>query len=144
MKRVLSIACAVAFIACSKSTTGPGTAEVAGNWGGSMSDAILGPGTIGLVLTQNGDSVFGTWSTSFTNSAANLNGNLFGTVSGLTLAVMLKPADPTTCQFGPLDLKASVSGAAMSGKIVTTPCAVDDSATVVLARVASAAAAVAR
>jgi hypothetical protein len=144
MKRVFTIACAVALIACGKSNTGPGTANVAGDWGGSMSDALLGQGTIGLVLTQNADSVFGTWSTSFPNSADNLTGNLLGTVSGSALSVMLKPSDPTTCQFGPLEMTASVGGAAMSGKIVTTPCSTDDSATVVLQKVASAAAAVAR
>jgi hypothetical protein len=137
MKRVLTIASAVALIACGKSSTGPATANVVGDWGGSMSDAILGPGTIGLVLTQNADSVFGTWSTSFPNGSGNLSGNLSGTVSGSALSVIMKPSNPTTCQFGPLDMTTSVGGSAMSGKIVTTPCSTDDSATVVLQRVSS-------
>jgi hypothetical protein len=137
MKRVFSIAFAMALIACGKSSTGPATANVVGDWGGSMSDAILGPGTIGLVLTQNSDSVFGTWSTSFANSAGNLSGNLVGTVSGAALSVIMKPSDPTTCQFGPLLLTATVGGTAMSGKVATTPCSTDDSATVVLQRVSS-------
>jgi hypothetical protein len=137
MKRVFSIACAVAFIACGKSSTGPATANVVGDWGGSMSDAILGPGTIGLVLTQSSDSVFGTWSTNFVNSTGNASGNLAGTVSGSALSVILKPSNPTTCQFGPLVMTATVGGTAMSGKVETTPCSTDDSATVVLQRVSS-------
>ncbi len=137
MKRLFAIASVVALIACGKSTTAPAAANVAGDWGGSMSDAILGPGTIGLVLTQTADSVFGTWSTNYPNSAGNLSGNLNGTVTGSTMTVFLKPSDPTTCEFGPLNLTASVGSTAMSGNIVTTPCSVDDSATVVLQRVSS-------
>jgi hypothetical protein len=137
MKRVFAIACAVGLIACGKSSTAPATANVVGDWGGSMSDAILGSGTIGLALTQTSDSVYGTWSTSYPNSAGNLSGNLSGTVSGSTLILIMKPSNPTTCQFGPLDMTATVAGTAMSGKIVTTPCSTDDSATVVLQRVSS-------
>jgi hypothetical protein len=140
MKRLFAIASAVVLIACGKSTTGPGTANVVGVWSGSITDAKLGQGTFALTLTQTSDSVMGTWATSFPDPSGNLDGLVRGTIGGATLSAMLEATDPTTCQYSPLYFTASVNGTgAMTGKVVTTPCSSADSATVVLARTAAAA-----
>lgn len=132
MQRVLLIFAAMAVIACgAKSTTAPITANVTGSWSGPISDALLGSGTLSLSLTQFGDSVTGSWSTSFPNASDDLLGQVMGTISGSTIAVLLKPFGGSTCQYGPFNLTAteSVTGS-LSGTFMTAyNCSVPDSGT---------------
>jgi hypothetical protein len=136
MQRVILIVGAVALVACAKSSTAPATANVTGSWSGPISDAILGNGTISITLTEaKSDSVVGTWATIYQNPADDLSGNVEGHVSGATLSVVLKAINPTTCQFGPIDLTATVLGTtSMSGTFVTVPCAVSDSGSFTMIR----------
>ena len=110
MQRIVMIAGMVALVACAKSATGPLTANVTGSWSGPISDAQLGSGTLSLSLTQVSDSVTGTWATAYPNAASDLSGNVEGHVSGPTLSITMKSSNPSTCQFGPINLTASVSG----------------------------------
>jgi hypothetical protein len=130
MQRVFWIVGAVVLVACSKSSTAPTPADVVGNWSGPLSDALLGNGTLSLSLTEIGDSVSGFWSTSFPDSAEDLDGSVVGHVTGATLSVELKPADPPTCTYGPFAITALVTGTtSMSGTFVTVQCAAADSGT---------------
>jgi hypothetical protein len=131
MQRVLMIVGTLVLVACHKSSTAPATANVAGNWSGPISDALLGNGTLTFSLSQEStDSVFGTWTTTYANPANDLSGEVDGHISGLSLTVVLKAIDPTTCQFGPIDITGQVSGAAsISGTFATIPCAETDTGT---------------
>jgi hypothetical protein len=131
MQRVLVIVGAVVLVACGrKSSTAPTPADVVGSWSGPISDALLGPGTLSMSLTQTGDSVTGFWSTSFPDSAEDLDGYAAGNVFGPTLTVVLKPSNPPTCTYGPFDITAAVNGTmSMNGTFVTIQCAAADSGT---------------
>jgi hypothetical protein len=123
---------ALTISACSRnsdSATSPlQSGAIAGNWSGALTDQILGTGTLALTLTQDGDSVKGTWSSSFPNSNDDLIGTVLGAVGGTTLTVLLKPLGGSTCQFGPYELTATVTGTgSMSGTLAEAyPCAAYD------------------
>jgi len=132
MQRVLLIVATMAVIACgAKSTTAPITGNVTGSWSGPISDALLGPGTLSLSLTQVTDSVTGTWATTFPNANNDLVGLLAGNISGSTITVLLQPLGGSTCQYGPFNLTATESGTtALSGKFITAyNCTQPDSGT---------------
>ena len=58
-----------------------------------------------------------------------------GTLSLSLTQVAMKSSNPSTCQFGPINLTASVSGTtSMSGTFATVPCAVSDSGTFTMVR----------
>jgi hypothetical protein len=124
---------AFTIIACSpksNSATSPSqTGAINGTWSGASTDAILGGGTLSLNLNQYGDSVNGTWSSTYPNPNNNLVGTVLGTVGGSTLTLLLKPLGAPTCQYGPFELTATVTGTgSMSGKLTEAyPCTVSDS-----------------
>jgi hypothetical protein len=124
------IAAAALLAACSPtSTTAPPVGSVAGTWSGSITDALLGSGTLSLSLAQAGDSVTGTWSTKYADTTRDIGGVVAGTYTGTTLAVLLRPENPPTCQFGPFEVTASVTAAALSGTYTTVQCAEGDGGT---------------
>jgi hypothetical protein len=131
MQRVFIIAAAAVLAACSaKSSTAPTPAEVAGSWSGPISDGLQGSGTLSLSLAQTGDSVTGTWSIAYANPVADIAGLAAGDVSGSTFFILLRPSNPSTCQFGPFQITATVTGTtAMSGSYSTVQCANGDSGT---------------
>ena len=119
--------------ACSRessSATAPLQAgAIDGNWSGALTDAIVGNGTLSLSLNQFGDSVDGTWSSTFPNSNDDHAGTLRGAISGSTLSVLLKPIGGSTCQYGPFELTVTVTSAgSMSGTLAEAyPCVIGDS-----------------
>jgi hypothetical protein len=122
----------VALAACAaKSPTAPGGPDVTSSWTGPISDGLLGNGTLSLLLVQSpSDSVTGTWATTFANSAYDLSGAVAGNLVGSTLSVVLKPNNPPTCQYGPFDLTASLTGTtSMTGTFATINCTVSDGGT---------------
>jgi hypothetical protein len=130
MQRVLLIAAAALLAACSaKSSTAPANGDIAGSWSGSITDGLLGSGTLSLTLAQSGDSVTGTWSTTFSDTTHDTGGLVAGNVSGSTLSIQLRPLSPSTCQYGPFDVTASVTGTSMSGTYSTVQCAAEDGGT---------------
>ncbi len=139
-RRVISFVTA-AFIVCggfsvsacsreSSSATAPLQAgAINGSWSGALTDAIVGNGTLSLTLNQFGDSVDGTWCSTFPNSNDDHAGTLRGAIAGSTLSVLLKPIGGSTCQYGPFELTATVSSAgSMSGTLAEAyPCVISDS-----------------
>lgn len=130
MQRVLVIAAAALLAACAKSSTAPGTGDVAGSWSGSIVDQRLGTGTLSLSLAQAGDSVTGTWSTTYADTTQDNAGLVVGSISGSTLSILLRPLTPPTCQYGPFDVTASVTGMTLSGTYSTVQCPDTDTGTV--------------
>jgi len=131
MQRVFMIAAAAVLAACAaKSSTAPTPAEIAGTWSGPLTDGLQGSGTLSLSLAQTGDSVTGTWSIAYANPANDVAGLVAGNVSGTSLSILLRPSSPPTCQFGPFEITATVTGTtAMSGSYSTVQCANGDSGT---------------
>ena len=119
--------------ACAKkSPTAPVNANVAGNWSGPVSDALLGSGTVSFSLVQAAnDSLSGTWATVFANPVHNLSGNVVGAISGSKVSIILKPASPPTCQYGPFLFTGALAGTTlMSGTFASAiDCVVADSGT---------------
>jgi hypothetical protein len=127
------VACAVfTFAACSRnsdSATAPlPSGAISGNWSGALTDSILGSGTLTMTLSQFGDSVNGTWTSTFPDSINDLIGTVRGAIGGSTLTILLKPLGGSTCQFGPYLLTATVtSTGSMSGKLTEAyPCDIGD------------------
>jgi hypothetical protein len=124
---------ALTVSACSRessSATAPlQPGAITGSWSGALTDAIVGSGTLSLNLNQFGDSVDGTWNSTFPNSNDNHAGTLRGAVAGSTLSVLLKPIGGSTCQYGPFELTATVTSAgSMSGTLTEAyPCVVANS-----------------
>ncbi len=131
----VAVCAAVAITACSPKSSSPTStlqpAVIDGAWSGAVSDMILGSGTLSMSLTQFGDSVSGTWSSTFPNQNDDLVGTVRGIVGASTLTVLLKPLGGSTCQFGPFELTATVTSAgSMSGTLTEAyPCAAYDSGT---------------
>lgn len=138
MKRLLVMAGMVAVVSCGgKSATAPVVTNVSGNWSGPVFDALLGNGTLSLSMIQAGnDSLSGTWATTFSNAGYDLSGNILGTVSGSTFSVILKPANPPTCQYGPYRFTAALTGTtSISGTFASAySCVVLDSGTFSVSR----------
>jgi hypothetical protein len=137
MQRALLIVSMVAATACAgKSSTAPITGNVSGSWSGPMSSALLGTGTLSLSLVQVGDSVTGTWTTAFPVPGLDLIGTVAGNISGSTITVLLQPLGGSTCQYGPYDLTATVSGtSSLRGSFVTAyNCVLPDSGTYTAAK----------
>jgi hypothetical protein len=123
---------AITIAACSKSNSATSPLQPAvidGTWSGALSDANIGTGTLSLYLNQLGDSVTGTWTSSYPDPNNDVVGTVFGTVGGSTLTIVLKPDGGSTCQFSPLKLIATVTTAgSMSGTVANAyPCIVSDS-----------------
>lgn len=78
---ILGTALALAGAGCGSSTTGPSDALVNGTWIGTSPER---GSTFTLIITQNGSTLTGTWST---NSAGT--GTISGTKSGTAIAVNL-------------------------------------------------------
>lgn len=131
MQRVIMVAAAAVLAACgAKSSTAPIPAEIAGTWLGPVTDALQGSGTLSFSLAQTGDSVTGTWSITYANSAADVSGLAAGDVSGSTISILLRPSNPPTCQYGPFRITATVTGtSAMSGSYSSVECANGDTGT---------------
>lgn len=130
MQRALLIAAAVLLAACAKSSTAPVIENFAGNWSGSIDDQRLGSGTLTLSISQTGDSVSGIWSTAYADTANDIGGRVTGSVSGSTLSILLRPLSPPTCQYGPFEVTATLTGTALSGTYTTVQCAVEDGGTI--------------
>jgi hypothetical protein len=131
MQRVFMIVGAAALVACSKSSTEPAPGYVAGSWSGSISDVLVGNGTFTMSLAQTGDSVTGTWTTTYADTANNLGGLAIGHMIGPMLTILLKPINPPTCQYGPFEVTASLTaGTSLSGTYTTVQCTAADSGTV--------------
>lgn len=135
MKRVFMIAAAIAVAACAaKSTTAPAQFNVSGDWAGSMSDALLGASTVSFALTQTGDSVTGTWATVYADTTKDIGGSVVGNVVGSTLTMLLKPASPPTCQYGPFQFTATESSATtLAGTFSAVQCPIADSGSISVA-----------
>jgi hypothetical protein len=131
MQRVFMIAAAAVLAACAgKSSTAPTPAEIAGSWTGPVNDAIQGTGTLSFSLAQTGDSVTGTWSITYADSTADVSGRAAGDVNGSTISILLRPSNPPTCQYGPFEIAASVTGpSAISGTYSSVQCGNGDSGT---------------
>ncbi len=131
MQRVFMIAALAVLAACAaKSSTAPTPADIAGSWSGPLTDALQGSGTLSFSLAQTGDSVTGTWSIAYANPADDVSGLAAGDVSGSTISILLRPSNPLTCQFGPFQITATVTGpSAISGSYSSVQCANDDSGT---------------
>jgi len=138
MKRIFMIAAAIAVAACAaKSTTAPAQFNVSGDWSGSMSDALLGASAVSFALTQTGDSVTGTWATVYADTASNIGGSVAGHVVGSTLTILLKPASPPTCQYGPFQFTATETTGttltALRGTFSAVQCPIADSGSISVA-----------
>ena len=126
------IAAAVLLVACAaKSTTAPAQFNVTGGWAGTVSDALLGPGTLSLSLAQTGDSVSGTWSSAYPDTLHDIGGSVVGHVVGSKLVILLKPLSPPTCQYGPFEFTATETGGTeLSGTYQAVQCIVADSGSI--------------
>jgi hypothetical protein len=72
--------------------------NLTGNWLGTTQDNLAGTGQLSFFLTQQGQSITGNWSVTYTNSPSfNDSGNVSGSVSGLTVQMTLAPASPNPC-----------------------------------------------
>jgi hypothetical protein len=131
MQRVFIIAAAAVLAACAaKSSTAPAPAEIAGSWTGPVNDGIQGSGTLSFSLAQTGDSVTGTWSIAYANPAADISGLAAGDVNGSTISILLRPSNPPTCQYGPFEIAATVTGrSVISGSYSSVQCGSGDSGT---------------
>ena len=132
MQRVFLIAATAFVAACAaKSTTAPPQFNVTGSWTGSVSDALRGSGSLTLSLTQTGDTVNGTWSTVYADTASNIGGKAIGHVVGSTFTVLLRPLNPPTCQYGPFQVTATQSSStSLAGTYMNIQCAIADSGSI--------------
>lgn len=129
------IAAAVGAAACAaKSTTAPAQFNVSGDWSGSMSDALLGASAVSFSLAQTGDSVTGSWAAVYADTTKDISGSVVGNVVGSTLTILLKPASPPTCQYGPFEFTATeTSSTTLSGTFAAVQCPIADSGSISIA-----------
>jgi len=112
---------AVIASACgSSSPTTPAAPNTSGTWTGTVTDAVMGQGTVRLTITQSGSSLAGTWATTYANVTANNSGTLTGAVNNATVTATLIPTIPTSCPF---NATATQNGNAMSGTYTAFNCA---------------------
>jgi hypothetical protein len=120
-----ALLCLTAGLACGGDSTSP-TANLTGNWSGTISSQLAGPGTFVLTFVESSSSLSGTWSTTFSNTANNNAGSLSGTASGSSVTLTLTPSDPQSCPF---HVTGVMSGTVISGTYAAFPCTVAESGT---------------
>lgn len=92
-----------------------------GTWSGTLTDSVVGAGTVRLTIAQSGQSLTGSWGSTFSDPTFNNSGTLTGTFSGSAATITLSPSSPTTCPFF---VTATVSGSAMTGTYAAINCTV--------------------
>jgi hypothetical protein len=122
MKRIvlLALLCGVAS-ACGdgNDVTGPSGTQVSGTWVGTITEAQSGSANLRMTLSQNDDTLTGTWSAS--GAGGSDGGSLAGRLSGGALTVTLEPFTYPSdqCRF---NLTASVAGTRMTGTFAGLTC----------------------
>ena len=128
----LAAALAVLATACGSSDpAAPSAPNVAGTWTGTVTDAVMGQGTVRLAISQTGSSLAGTWATTYANVTNNNGGSLTGTVSADNVTATLIPTTPTACPF---NATATLNGRAMSGTYTAFNCAMAVSGSISVSR----------
>ena len=128
LKRFLAFAILIAAIACGReSATAPvPTANISGNWSGTINSSRAGHGTMLLILDQHCLSLLppgsgcqveltGKWTTIFPNPTFSDSGSVWGTVQDSTTTFSLAWRDPNIC---PLSVTAVVKlGRSINGTL---------------------------
>ena len=123
-KHLAALGAALALLASackSSSPTAPPTPNTTGTWTGTVNDAIMGPGTVRLTITQSGSSIAGTWATTYATVTNNNGGSLTGTVNTSSVTATLIPAIATACPF---HATVTLNGNSMSGTYAPFNCPV--------------------
>jgi hypothetical protein len=110
------------------SSTSPSGQQLAGNYTGTLASnssgfAQIGVGTLHATLAQNGGSLNGSWTTTYTNAAYNNAGSLTGSVSGSSVTLTLTSGVTGLC---PSKVTAAISGTTLSGTYATFDCSFTD------------------
>jgi hypothetical protein len=96
-----------------------GRMQVGGHWSGSITDGVLGAGTLDLLINQHGSSLSGGFDTGFAGPE-DFAGALKGTSNKAAVAITLKPNKQRNCRV--TLTPTSVSGTEIKGGYSTKKC----------------------
>jgi hypothetical protein len=108
-------------MACGSSPSSPSSSSIAGTWTGSITDSLLGPGSVRITFNQSGGPLTGTWSATFVNGAVTNGGSFSGSINGSNISAILTPNDPLEC---PYNLSATRNGNTITGTYAALNCTV--------------------
>lgn len=117
--RRLAIAALALFSACSTDSPTAAVSNVAGSWSGALTNTVVGNGTLTLTIVQSGNSLSGTYATTFPTSINNNSGNLTGTINGTQITATLSSSVAALC---PSNLAAVLSSTSISGTTTDHDC----------------------
>jgi len=119
MRVALIVLFAVSIAACGSNATAPSAVSVgtpvniAGTWNGTIASSNNASAQVGMVLTQSGSAVTGTW----TSTSVAWSGQISGTVSGASFDGQFRfsgtTADGTVCT-GTANIVGPVSTSTMT------------------------------
>lgn len=99
---------------------GQAAAALVGSYRGTIQDSVAGSGMLSLTVGTSGDTLTGTWATSFANTRNNNNsGSLSGSANGESVSIVLQPSVSTSCPF---QATGVVSGTQIRGNYAAFNC----------------------
>jgi hypothetical protein len=112
------------LVACTPAP--PATFTYSGDWSGTMTDSLLGAGTLSFTLVEDGDLVTGTWMVVF--DALNESGEATGFVLEDGAAIEVVFWTSTDCSYG---MTGSRSDSTVTGTYASVDCLPATTGTVV-------------
>jgi len=113
---VLASACGGTDSAPSNSNA---TTSYTGTWAGTATSPIAGTGNIRVTMAQTNVNLSGTWSATYANIQNNNSGTLSGSVTGVSITLVLLSSVPSSC---PYNLTGTRSGNTITGTFATVNC----------------------
>ena len=114
----------IGLVACTPAP--PATFTYSGDWSGSMTDSLLGAGTLSFTLVEDGDIVTGTWMVVF--AALSESGEATGVVTEDGAAIEVVFWTSTDCSY---EMTGTRSESTVTGTYASVDCLPATTGTVV-------------